>query len=236
MELKNTKDLKHIPSYPKLKENRARRLHPSPWLQGRGLGRLFPGAPRPLVITYFTGKTVKSPSSEGNPFWPLHSANSLNSKWSQLLGRQRAPQLGLWKFLAKKINRVPGSWELRSRGWKATVRKIRMSPQGEPFQLRSGEAEMSSGKRGHVGVPTAPLHPQPLEGIQWRKKWLGGGGKDKWNKKEKCIHVGPGLENTGGGRRPIIKLPKLDFFYPYVFPLFQVDRIFRPHLFRDLDT
>lgn len=53
------------------------------------------------------------------------------------------------------------------------------------------------------------------------------------------------------GRRPIIKLPKLDFLLICISfvidiyfqdnelhkdTLFQVDRIFRPHLYRDLDT
>lgn len=131
---------------PKLK-NWARRLGlcPRPGPQGRGLGKPFPGAIQPLAITYFTGKGVRVLPARETLLWTLNSASSLNSEWSQLLGRQRASQLGLWKFLAKKINRVPGSWELRSQGWKATVRKIRMSPQSGPFQLRRRGAEISSG-------------------------------------------------------------------------------------------
>jgi hypothetical protein len=165
MELKQHQEFKIYSSftdgYLKQGEKAGDYVGPRPWPQGRGLGRPFPGARQPLAITYFTGKSVRVLPVRETLLWPLNSASSLNSEWSQLPGRQRASQLGLWKFLARKIECLGhGNSDLRA-GRQLTVRKIRMSPQSGPFQLRSREPEMSSGKTQRTYWGFLLLPPTP---------------------------------------------------------------------------
>lgn len=143
-------------------------------------------------------KKCQSPSSEGNPSLATQLSKLIKFRTKPAARRQRPSQLGLWKFLAKKINRVPGSWERRSQGWKATnCQKDKDATPEWAFPAKKPRSRniicQDTG-----GAPTAPLHPGPLERIKWRKKWSGRS-KDKWNRDEKWVNEGPGLENISGG-------------------------------------